>query len=123
MNTFTIDIPTSEWVEIHRDGEYVAAMPRTSLLPWFHAHHSFSMDHALTFEGYSLHMVEERYAVYGGYRGEPVNFHRAFNTHKSAHRSLNILFNKLSRAEDKGGRIAEAEFRLERLINGEWQEV
>ena len=57
--------PTTELVEIRRDGEYVTTVNRGSaLLAWFHQNCPMSMHWALTNEGYSMHEVPERFVVY-----------------------------------------------------------
>lgn len=127
MNTLTAtEAPTTAWTEIRRDGKYFAAVPTANLLAWFHAHHSYSMDHALAHEGYSLHAVEERYAVYySTYDAMPPVFHRAFDTMRGANRSAQIMFTKLARARrigDVHSRI-ETTAQLERFIAGRWTEV
>lgn len=119
-------IPSSEYVEIRRDGQYVATVHNGGLLPWFHAQHSFSMDHALAHEGYSLHEVEERHAVYYSVGPAPRVFHRAFPTHRGAKRSMDIMFTKLVNKRGYGtiewmnANRVEVEATLERKINGVW---
>ena len=44
-------------VVIKLDGSYVKEVKQSEVLAWFHRNHSYSMDHALQFEGYSLHPV------------------------------------------------------------------
>jgi hypothetical protein len=44
---------TEERTIIYRDGREVATVPGDPM-EWFHQQHSFSMDHALKHEGYSL---------------------------------------------------------------------
>ena len=125
----THTIPASEYIEIRRDGQYVATVHNGGLLHWFHAQHSFSLDHALTHEGYTLHAVEERYAVYySTHKTEKPIFHRAFDTMRGANRSANIMFTKLVNKRGYGtiewmneNRI-QTTAQLERLINGKWVE-
>lgn len=40
---------------IHRDGSYVRTVPNEeALMRWFHTQHSYSMDHAVRYEGYRI---------------------------------------------------------------------
>lgn len=40
--------------KIMRDGKVEAEVPDAEVLPWFHHHHSYSMAHAIKYEGYSV---------------------------------------------------------------------
>jgi hypothetical protein len=56
--------PTTEMVEIRRDGQYVTTVYRGSaLLAWFHQNCPMSMHWALENEGYSIHEVPERFVI------------------------------------------------------------
>ena len=57
-------------VVIKLDGSYVTEVKQSEVLAWFHRNHSYSMDHALQFEGYSLHPV--RFTVWIGNETEVV---------------------------------------------------
>ncbi len=45
---------------IKRDGKEVARVNDSQVLAWFHKHHSYSMDHAIKYEGYSVEPVGSR---------------------------------------------------------------
>ena len=42
-------------IHIYRDGAYITTVAdETALLRWFHREHSYSLNHAVRYEGYSL---------------------------------------------------------------------
>ena len=48
-------VPLMERLSIYRDGDLVAEVRgEAELMRWFHEEHSFSMHHAVTYEGYSV---------------------------------------------------------------------
>ena len=48
-------VPLTERLSIYRDGELVAeVLGEFELMRWFHSEHSFSMHHAVTYEGYAI---------------------------------------------------------------------
>lgn len=48
-------IPRTEELTISRDGKHVTTVTgEFELMRWFHKQHSFSMWHAVTYEGYSI---------------------------------------------------------------------
>lgn len=45
----------TEPINIARDGEHVTTVANEAeLMRWFHSQHSYSMHHAVTWEGYSI---------------------------------------------------------------------
>jgi len=118
MNTITI--PDTELVEIRRDGQYITSVSNGALLPWFHQQHSFSMDHALEFEGYSLHPVEERFVVFAEYEENGVRFEKVISikeTQLAAKRAY-LKFGRYEGAHNPS--IKGYGYRTELSHNGVW---
>ena len=110
--------PTTELVEIRRDGEYVTTVYRGSaLLAWFHQNCPQSMHWALTEEGYSIHEVPER-VVFFHRDAENVEHTQVKKSRLAAKRAY-LAFGRTSEAYS----AKEWGFRVERAHNGTWVEL
>lgn len=97
MNIITkgTDLQDDTQVVIKRDGfAQTSAMPFMSALAWFHKQHSYSMDYALTHEGYTLH--QEIFEIDAErYDGEPFE-----TVTKFTERAVKMAFTKLTKSND-----------------------
>ena len=110
--------PTTELVEIRRDGDYVTTVSRGSaLLAWFHQNCPQSMHWALTNEGYSIHEVPERIVFYR--RDDEGNEHTEVKKSRLAAKRAMTAFGRT----DEGYHAREYGWRVERAHNGMWVEL
>lgn len=117
MNATQIPEITTEYTEIRRDGEYVATVSTSSTLAWFHQNcRAYSMHHALTHEGYSIHPVEERIVFFTETRNEDGTWNVTSEVKKSK-RAADMAMNRYR------GEATSYGWRRERKIDNTWIEA
>lgn len=107
---------TSEYTEIRRDGEYVTTVHSTQILAWFHQNHSYSVEHALRYEGYEILPVEERWVFFEHDRIDGV-WQPEVVVPKKSQRAAKMACNRYN------GNAFEYGYRMERKHNGTWRTV
>ena len=117
------DEPTTEYVEIRRDGEYVTTVCASRLMAWFHETHSYSMSHALQYEGYTVHEQPERFVVFADFEEDGKHW-TAIQSIKDTLLAARRAYMKFGRYEGNHNPCIKAYgFRRETLINGTWVEA
>lgn len=110
--------PTTELVEIRRDGEYITTVYRGSaLLAWFHQNCPMSMHWALTNEGYSIHECTERFVFY--YEDAEGIEHWEVKKSRLAAKRAYLAFGRTSESHT----AKTYGWRTERAHNGEWVQL
>ena len=113
--------PTTELVEIRRDGQYVTTVNRGSaLMAWFHQNCPMSMHWALTEEGYSIHEVPSRFVLDADYEEDGKRFVKVISTHATRLGAKRAM-TKFARYEgDHNPSIKTYGWHTEIAHNGQW---